>query len=95
MLLITSIIFFTHSNICYSFNGKNNNLDLQAKISSSEENRLEITEMCKTLASANLFFIAPAFSKVRYRGSTFFPFVRPSVHPQFASSLENLPRVWE
>ena len=40
-------------------------------------------------------FIAPAFSKVRYRGSTFRPFVRsfvrssvrPSVRPQFASSL--------
>ena len=39
--------------------------------------------------------IAPAFSKVRYRGSTFRPFVRsfvrsfvrPSVRPQFASSL--------
>ena len=31
------------------------------------------------------FFIAPAYSKVRYRGSTFRPFVRsfvrPSVHP--------------
>ena len=49
------------------------------------------------------FIIAPAFSKVRYRGSTFRPFVRsfvrssvrPSVRPQFASSLENLRRVWE
>ena len=26
-------------------------------------------------------FIAPAYSKVRYRGSTFRPFVRPSVRP--------------
>ena len=42
-----------------------------------------------------LIFIAPAFSKVRYRGSTFRPFVRSfvrssvrlSVRPQFASSL--------
>ena len=31
-------------------------------------------------------FIAPAYSKVRYRGSTFRPFVRPSVRP----SLHNL-----
>ena len=29
----------------------------------------------------SLIFIAPAFSKVRYRGSTFRPFVRPSVRP--------------
>ena len=51
----------------------------------------------------NFIIIAPAFSKVRYRGSTFRPFVRsfvlssvrPSVRPQFASSLENLRRVWE
>ena len=28
----------------------------------------------------SLLFIAPAYSKVRYRGSTFRPFVRPSVH---------------
>ena len=28
-----------------------------------------------------LFFIAPAYSKVLYRGSTFRPFVRPSVRP--------------
>ena len=27
------------------------------------------------------FFIAPAYSKVRYRGSTFRPFVRSSVRP--------------
>ena len=27
-----------------------------------------------------MIIIAPAFSKVRYRGSTFRPFVRPSVH---------------
>ena len=37
----------------------------------------------------NLLFIAPAYSKVRYRGSTFRPFVRsfvrPSVRPQFMS----------
>ena len=36
-----------------------------------------------------LFIIAPAYSKVRYRGSTFRPFVllfvRPSVRPQFMS----------
>ena len=31
-------------------------------------------------------FIAPAYSKVRYRGSTFRPFVRSSVRPQFMSS---------
>ena len=40
---------------------------------------------------SGIVFIAPAFSKVRYRGSTFRPFVRsfvrPSVRPQFASSL--------
>ena len=27
-----------------------------------------------------VIFIAPAYSKVQYRGSTFCPFVRPSVH---------------
>ena len=35
------------------------------------------------LGSVNLiilFIIEPAYSKVRYRGSTFRPFVRPSVH---------------
>ena len=31
-------------------------------------------------------FIAPAYSKVRYRGSTFHPFVRSSVRP----SVHNL-----
>ena len=30
-------------------------------------------------------FIAPAYSKVRYRGSTFRQSVRPSVRPQFMS----------
>ena len=49
--------------------------------------------------SIDFLIIAPAFSKVRYRGSNFRPFVRPfvrsSVRPQFASSLENLRRVWE
>ena len=49
--------------------------------------------------SVFLIFIAPTFSKVRYRGSTFRPFVRlfvrSSVRPQFASSLENLCRLWE
>ena len=40
--------------------------------------------------NGNIFvFIAPAFSKVRYRGSTFRPFVRPSVRP----SVHNLRRV--
>ena len=34
-------------------------------------------------------FIAPAFSKVRYRGSTFRPFVRSFVRP----SVHNLRRV--
>ena len=33
-----------------------------------------------------LVFIAPAYSKVRYRGSTFRPFVRSSVRP----SVHNL-----
>ena len=32
------------------------------------------------------FFITPAYSKVRYRGSTFRPFVRSFVHP----SIHNL-----
>ena len=33
----------------------------------------------KDLELLKMFFIAPAYSKVRYRGSTFCPFVRPSV----------------
>ena len=32
-----------------------------------------------------MIFIAPAYSKVRYRGSTFRPLVRSSVRPQFMS----------
>ena len=56
-------------------------------------------EWSKSRTPLKVLFIAPAFSKVRYRGSTFRPFVRsfvrPSVRPQFASSLENLRRVWE
>ena len=39
--------------------------------------------------NSTVLFIAPAFSKVRYRGSTFRPFVCSFVRPQFASSLEN------
>ena len=40
------------------------------------------------------FFIAPAYSKVRYRGSTFRPFVRSfvrsSVRPSVRPSVHNL-----
>ena len=45
----------------------------------------------KYLFALMLLFIAPAFSKVRYRGSTFRPFVRPSTicveSRKFMSSL--------
>ena len=33
------------------------------------------------MVQVNLIFIAPAYSKVRYRGSTFCPFVHPSLRP--------------
>ena len=32
------------------------------------------------------FFIAPAYGKVQYRGSTFRPFVRPFVRPSIRPS---------
>ena len=35
-------------------------------------------------------FIAPAYSKVRYRGSTFRPFVRPFVSSSIRLSVHNL-----
>ena len=38
----------------------------------------------------NLLFIAPAYSKVRYRGSTFRPFVRSFVRPSVRPSVHNL-----
>ena len=42
-----------------------------------------------------IVFIAPAFSKVRYRGSTFRPFVRSFVRSSVRPSVHNLRRVWE
>ena len=40
-----------------------------------------IFEIDKKIDYRKIFiFIAPAYSKVRYRGSTFCPFVRPFVH---------------
>ena len=43
----------------------------------------------KSQSDMSFFFIAPAYSKVRYRGSTFLPSVpssvRSSVRPQFMS----------
>ena len=39
--------------------------------------------------------IAPAFSKVRYRGSTFRPFVRSFVRSSVRPSVHNLRRVWD
>ena len=37
-----------------------------------------------------LIFIAPAYSKVRYRGSTFRPFVRPFVRSFVRSSVQSV-----
>ena len=37
-----------------------------------------------------LIFIAPAYSKVRYRGSNFRPFIRPLVHSFVRPSVHNL-----
>ena len=55
-----------------------------------------LIRLCTTAADLCLLhmqkagvFIAPAFSKVRYRGSTFRPFVRPFVRP----SVHNLRQV--
>ena len=63
------------------------------RLSWSVRSHFQTSSPLKPLGQSKPIFIAPAYSKVRYRGSTFRPFVhsfvrssvRPSVRPQFMS----------
>ena len=67
---------FTGFDICFALENSSNELHY---IKGMHIGHLQ-TLFC-ILTAVILIFIAPAYSKVRYRGSTFRPFVRSSVRP--------------